>query len=244
MNIYTFRIEIKSWKKKNNMEEEIINRFRENSSEEQDYHTYVLECWRKEAENIRLAYSEENIVATAQEGLSKYYVKKVQKNDDLKKVQFEIVVVSHNEEINNSISSVYKSLKRKLRFCNLSICDNKAMLYITDGKDILILDVLVKAKYVVNRWDFSVRELFRLILVAMTFIITLVITIINSDELAKSIMVSCAFWLISEPIVKIRWTRELEVSDLTNCFTPREEVLGVAEDKKIMAPLVEEWGVS
>lgn len=32
MNVYTFRIEIKSRKKQKNMEEEIINKFKENSS--------------------------------------------------------------------------------------------------------------------------------------------------------------------------------------------------------------------
>lgn len=70
----------------------------------------------------------------------------------------------------------------------------------------------------------------------------LMLSLIYKDGVSISIMGSCVFWLITEPIMKIRWTRELEVTDLTNCFEPTEGRMVVEEEVKIAAPLVEEWG--
>ena len=74
MNVYTFRIEIKSLKKYDNYEDEIINRFKENSFEKNNYSAFVQKCWNNEAEHIRVMYNEGDIVAREQESLSRYYV--------------------------------------------------------------------------------------------------------------------------------------------------------------------------
>ena len=74
MNVYTFRIEIKSLKKYDNYEDEIINRFKENSFEKNNYSAFVQKCGNNEAEHIRVMYNEGDIVAREQESLSRYYV--------------------------------------------------------------------------------------------------------------------------------------------------------------------------
>ena len=70
----------------------------------------------------------------------------------------------------------------------------------------------------------------------------LMLSLIYKDGVSISIMGSCVFWLITAPSMKIRWTLELEVTDLTNCFEPTEGRRVVEEEVKIGAPLVEEWG--
>ncbi len=246
MNIYRFKIEVTSKKKTTSMEKATVNCFRNDSTEKSKYKEFVLNLWSHEDDYIKSLFTESQVLAVVNEDLTRYYVAKVRANDDPIKIQYDILVISNTERINDSIKKVYASLKKKLSDYKISISDNVAHLYITEKNRILSTQLAIKANIVVRGLDFSIREWIRLGLIILLIILSIVFCNVVDTENAKNIWLSLLgssiFWIISELVVKIRVTKELEVNDLTNCMSsipPKDEL---NDSVSFNTPVVQDWG--
>lgn len=249
MNIYKFKIEVRSTKDEVDMEKVTLECFKNDSTKKNEYKEYVLGEWKKEEPLTQSIFSEGYVLAVVHEDQTKYYVAKVRANDDPRKIQYDILVISQAEKINDSIKKSFGSLKKKMKNYKISISDDIAYLYITDKNDIFKIDLAIKANVIVRGLDFGKRETVRLLLTILLFVISIIFANYVTDPVWSGVWISLiaasAFWLITEFLVKIHISKELEVNDLTNCiaFQPVEQSEDITDTMKIDSPKVEEdWG--
>ncbi len=245
MNIYRFKIEVKSKKNQFDMEMVIRDCFKRHSTKGQNYKSYIKKTWNDEKDEIKALFTESQILALVREDRLRYYVAKVNDNDDPHKIQLDILVISYAEKINDSIKRVDSSLRKKLEGYTVTISDNVANLYITRDDNILSIDLAIKANVVVKLFNFGVREWIRNIAILLLLILSGVFTYYVEDAVFNavwlSLLTSSIFWIITEVLVKMKVFKELEVNDLTNCISnPQNDESG--SSVKLSTPEVSGWG--
>ncbi|NKF05690.1 hypothetical protein J1C67_16540 [Clostridium gasigenes] len=228
MNVFKFSTFIKVKKSSNNIKKSIINCYKEKSSYSETYNDFVKRKWTEiEKEQIRTMYSERAVIAYSKISNSRYFMVEIDEHDAIDQVTYEIIVLSSLQDINEALNNVYDDITNKLSNFKVTLIDNKALLFIYVGDDIISNKVMIKSN-VFSYSKFLKKEFFRILLLILIIFIGITISFVSSnnavDNICYSVSASCIFFLISEFLFKFNLNKTIEIKDLTNWVEKNDEL--------------------
>lgn len=215
MNVFKFSIFIKSTKSTSDIKESVLNCYKEKSKHTNNYKDFVERKWKEiDKEQIRSMYSEKAIISYNDISNTKYYIVGITEHDSIDQVTYEVIVISSLEDISKALNIAYDDIKDKLSGFKLTLVDSKALLFIYDGTDIISNSIMIKSN-VFSYSKFLMREIIRIIVLGLVFIIALLICILSNNDtlisVSSSVMASCFFFLVSEILLKMNFKKTIEV---------------------------------
>lgn len=226
--MFKFSIFIKAKNNSSDIKESIINCYKEKSKHTSDYKQFVEKKWSKiDKEQIKTIYSKKAIVTYNDISKTQYFIVEIDEHDSFDQVTYEVIVISSIEDVSTALNFAFDDIKAKLNSFKLKIIDNKALLFIYSGNDIISNEIMIKSK-VFSYSEFKPKEIIRMVLILLfaiiAFMISLSSTNSTTDNVCYSIIASCIFFLISEALLKINFKKTIEIKDLTNWVEKRDDL--------------------
>lgn len=227
MNVFKFNILVEVKDSTNQISDEIKRIYASKSNQSRTYEDYVKKKWENiNKENIVTLYAKDAILTYVNKSKTTYFIIDVDANDAVDHCSVEVIVLSEMDDIKDAFNIVYKDLNKKLKKeFKMSLIDDQAFLYIYDGEDIVAAHVMIKAK-VVSFSGFRKIEIIRSCIFSFLAIVLLIIVGISKNADMNDILVSLAassiFFVITEFLVKISFSKIVEIKNFTNWLKTEE----------------------
>ncbi len=228
LNVFKFSIFIKNKKNSSDIKQSIINSYSEKSKHNGTYMEFVKKKWIEiEKEQIKTIYSEKAIVTYNKISNTRYFLVELDEHDSIDQVTYEVIVISYLDDVSQALNYAFDDIKTKLKSFKLTLIDNKALLFIYDGNDIISNRIMIKSN-IFSYSGFKIKEIVRMIIILLLAIIALIVSISSTDNttdnVCYSVIASCIFFLITEGLLKISFKKTIEIKDLTNWVEKRDDL--------------------
>lgn len=222
MNVFKFYLLVESKSSLSSISQEITNIYASKSTEIMDYKKYVASTWDELGKEKMVAlYPSSALMVCCKKARCTYFFVDTDKNHEIDHMTIEVFVISELEDINCAYNLVYQDIKKKMKSkFKIGLTEKQAFLYVYDGNDIVASHVVVKANIILFT-GFRTIEKIRaivLLLLAVTFIIVAAISekVPTICNVMYSLAASSIFFIITEFLIKISRTQQIEIKDLTN----------------------------
>lgn len=238
MNIFKFHLWIEAKSSVNSISQEIINTYMSKSKELTDYKEHVVQTWNGLGkERVIALYPISALLVCGNIARSSYFLVDLNKSHDIDQMTIEVFVESELEDISTAYNLVYQDIKKKLsgKF-KISLTENQVLLYVFDGNDIISPNVVVKAN-IISFTGFRKIEIIRGCILGGLAIIFVIIAGVNPNattvcNIMYSLAASSIFFIVTEFLIKISVTQQIEIKDLTNWIKTEDIILKI-DDQNI-----------
>ncbi|EQB89738.1 hypothetical protein J2Z44_001308 [Clostridium punense] len=220
MNVFKFSISIKSKHSCSDIKQSVMNCYKEKSKHAETYKEFAERKWSEiKKEQIKTMYSEKAVISYNYLSKTHYYIVQIDEHDSIDQATYEVVVISSIEDISEALNYAFDDIKSKLTNFKLKLIDNKALLFIYVGEDIISNKIMIKSN-VFSFSKFLYREIFRLSIMLLVTLLGLFLSFTSEsstvDNVCYSVIASCIFFIVSEILIKINFKKTIEIKDLTN----------------------------
>lgn len=259
MYVIKFDVEIKFKKQKfQDLKESIFDVYKARSGLNNKYSDYIRKSWNDiQGENLKALYAIDEILACDEVRNVEYFILDRGRTEDTNQKTFEILMLSKNSDISDSMNKVLKDIKSKLIDLKVSIkliLENLALLYPynQNSDDILSHEIALKAR-INSKIRLNKREIFIDLLI---IIFIPILFLLRSNELGNvgivdSIIASGIFYIFLElftkfPTLKQPFGKVIESEELSNLFYTNKRFSStqitqiVSEDRKLEDPELED----
>lgn len=247
MNIFKFYLLVESKSSVSSISHEVTNIYASKSTEIINYKKYVTSIWDELGKEKMVAlYPSSALMVCCKKARCTYFFVDTDKNHEIDQMTIEVFVISELEDINAAYNLVYQDIKKKMKNkFKISLTEKQAFLYVYDGCDIVASHVVVKAN-IITFTGFRTVEIIRgIVLLILAAIFVIVAAISENKPTICNVMYSLAassiFFIITEFLIKISRTQQIEIKDLTNWIKTEDFVKKIEnQDIELSNPNFEE----
>lgn len=222
MNVFKFYLLVESKGSLSSISQEIVNTYASKSTEVSNYKKYVANTWDELGKEKMVAlYPSSALMVRCKKARCTYFFVNTDKNHEIDQMTIEVFVISELEDINAAYNLVYRDIKKKLKGkFKIGLTEKHAFLYIYDGNDIVASHVVVKANIILFTGFRPIEIIRGIVLLILAGVFIIVATLSKNTQTLCNVMYSLAsssiFFIITEFLIKISRTQQIEIKDLTN----------------------------
>lgn len=247
MNVFKFYLLVESQSSLSSISQEITNVYASKSTEGNNYKKNVARTWDELGKEKMIAlYPSSALMVCCKKARCTYFFVDTDKNHEIDQMTIEVFVISELEDINAAYNLVYQDIKKKMKG-KFKVCltEKQAFLYVYDGSDIVASHVVVKANIILFTGFRTIEIIRGTVFLFLAVIFAIVAAISENMSTICNVMYSLAassiFFIITEFLIKISRTQQIEVKDLTNWIKTEDFVKKINnQDIELSNPNFEE----
>lgn len=237
MNIFKFHLLVEAKSSVSSISQEIINTYASKSTEITNYKGHVVKTWRELGkERVVALYPISALLVCCNKARCTYFFVDINKTHEVDQMTIEVFVQSELEDISAAYNLVYQDIKKKMKGkFKVSLTEKQVLLYVFDGNDIIAPNVVVKAD-IISFTGFRKIEIFRGGIFGVLAVIFVIIAAISEDaptlcNVMYSLAASSIFFIITEFLIKISRSQQIEIKDLTNWIKTEDSIVKINDQE-------------